>query len=114
MKCEAIAAGLTTPSAQTLTNYEESQGDSGMSGRTICQVNQIPYGGPNVSCDTSTTPGWCYVQYMEGDSGVSVMGASACIAQGHPQSIVFTTDFPPAGTTVSLQCLELSSTGDGG
>jgi hypothetical protein len=110
MKCETIAQGLTTPSAQTLSNYEVSQGDSGLSGRTICQVAQIPYGGPNVSCDTSTTPGWCYVTYTPGSS---VMGASSCIAQNQPQSIVFTSGFPPAGSTVSLQCLEQSST-DGG
>ena len=101
MRCEYIALGLTTPSAQTLANYEVSQGDSGLSGRTICQVAQIPYGGPNVSCDTSTTPGWCYVQYTEGSS---VMGAFACIAQNQPQSIVFTPGFPPAGSTVSLLC----------
>jgi hypothetical protein len=92
--------GFSDPSAQTKQNFQEQQGDAAI-GTTVCQVTQIPYVG--TSCQTSTTPGWCYV----------TVGAGA----GCAQSIVFsgsgTTATLPPGSEVSLQCLEGSTT-DGG
>jgi hypothetical protein len=79
----------------------------------VCEMKQLfqaPPGAPNTcpppaapgdfdqngSCAGSKDQGWCYV------SGVA---AGAC---GH--SILFTTQEPPAGSNVSLQCIEQSVT----
>jgi hypothetical protein len=90
--------GFSDPSAETKQNFQEQQGDAGIG--TVCQVDQIPYVG--TSCQTSTTPGWCYV----------TVGAGA----GCAQSIVFsgsgTTATLPPGSEVSLQCLEATDAGN--
>ena len=52
------------------------------------------------SCAGSQTPGWCYV---------TGGAAGSC---GH--SILFTTNEPPTGATVSLQCVEQAVTAIGG
>jgi hypothetical protein len=46
------------------------------------------------SCANSADPGWCYV--------------TGSAAGGCPQAILFTTNEPPQGATVSLQCIEQS------
>jgi hypothetical protein len=91
-KCESIASGLITPTAEILQSY-------GVTDRTVCEVNQIPYAGIDLSCANLTTPGWCYVQFSPGSTA---RGAFECSAKGEPQTIVFTLGFPPAGATVTL------------
>jgi hypothetical protein len=48
------------------------------------------------SCASSMQPGWCY--YVGS-------GPDSC-----PQAILFSSGQPPSGATVSLQCIESSST----
>jgi hypothetical protein len=56
----------------------------------------------NGSCSGSITPGWCYV--------------TGAAAGGCQHSILFTTNEPPTGAVVTLQCVEQAVTaiGDGG
>jgi len=49
----------------------------------------------NMTCAASTNAGWCYVE-----------GAAAGSCS---QQIVFTAGYPPAGATVTLQCLEAAT-----
>jgi hypothetical protein len=105
--------GLTSPPSSILSKFCQAQEAAWNQGggansaapdpahQNVCQLHQLINGVDMGAFDTSgscAAPpdpnqlGWCYVE-----------GAPA---GGCPQAIIFTSNEPPHGSTVSLQCIE--------
>ncbi len=92
-------AGLAPASAEALAALIQADGDAAVSGKTVCEIHQLPYVS-GATCAGGTDPteqGWCYVQ--------GAAAGASCVAQGTPQTLAFTSTVPPAASVVILQCL---------
>jgi hypothetical protein len=97
-------AGLSIPDATFLGSFRPAQkaawnpasGLPDPSTLPVCEMAQLTPQrdrgafGPDGTCGSSTTPGWCYVEGQV---------AGAC-----PQQILFTPSEPPSGATLNLLC----------
>jgi hypothetical protein len=110
--CNTIQ-GLGIPAGDVLSRFQAAQEAAWMAAggskstapdpRTLptCVVNELTQTnnpndfGTDGTCSASMEQGWCYV---EGSA------AGSC-----PQQILFTSNMPPQGATVNLQCLELAN-----
>ena len=113
--CSTVA-GMSNPPAAVLARFQAAQHlawQSSCGGKSscvltdpstlpTCQLEELTTTTDNGkdfqngTCAASTNAGWCYVE-----------GAAAGSCS---QQIVFTNGYPPAGATVTLQCLEAATT----
>jgi hypothetical protein len=91
------APGLSVPDSTVLQAFQQTQHAAFLAGSTgqdlslqaTCTVDQLP---PNVACATNEDElGWCYV-------------AGALSGACDTQTIQFTPNLPPNGSTVTLHC----------
>jgi hypothetical protein len=85
-------------------SFQASLGDAGGQPTPVaCVFKQLvpPTDYQGATCEGSQNAGWCYV------SGSANTG-------GCPQAIKFGGSGPPAGTTISLECIQQSGAGDAG